>query len=155
MVAGQILDEMCGICTNGHGRSEFCYEEGCDRRRRRRSTSNSFQKNSLQSVSTNVGDGCEVSFPVQGNRYVTTYGGVFPYISVVDAPGSAYFTVKNVPSTAEVVVIAAVACLPLVLLMIFFAWIAGIIIWVLVSDYCFRNKQTMKYPTTGLKDKYA
>ena len=137
MVANEVIDEMCGTCTNGHGRTEFCYEEGCDKKRRRRSTSNSYQRNSLQAVSVNVGDSCEVSFPVQGNRYVTTYAGVFPYISVVDAPGSAYFTVKNVPSTAEVVVNASLACLPLVLLMIFFAWIAGIIIWVLVSDGCF------------------
>jgi hypothetical protein len=135
MVARQVVDDMCGTCSNGHGQTEFCYEEGCDKKsRRRRSTSNRYQKNSLQSVSTSVGGNFEISFPVQGNKYMTTYAGVFPYISVVDAPGSAYFTVKNVPSTSEVVVYAALACLPLVLLMSFFAWIAGIIIWVLVSD---------------------
>ncbi|XP_028417432.1 uncharacterized protein LOC114541817 [Dendronephthya gigantea] len=132
MVAKQVLDDMCGVCENGHGKTEFCYEEGCDKkRRRRRSSGNSYQKNSLQSVSTDIGGNAEVSFPVQGNRFMTTYGGVFPYISVVDAPGAAYFTVKNVPSTATVVVQAAVACMPLVMLMIFFAWIAGIIIWIL------------------------
>ena len=134
MVARQILDHMCDTCVNGHGKTEFCYEEGCDKKRRRRSTSNSYKKNSLQSVSSGIGKNCEVSFPVQGNRYITTYGGVFPYISVVDAPGSAYFTVKNVPSTAEVVVQASLACLPMVLLMCFFAWIAGILIWILVSE---------------------
>ncbi|XP_028403037.1 uncharacterized protein LOC114525804 isoform X2 [Dendronephthya gigantea] len=132
MVTRKVLDDMCGVCENGHGKTEFCYEEGCDKkRRRRRSSGNSYQKNSLQSVSTDIGGNVEVSFPVQGNRFMTTYGGVFPYISVVDAPGSAYFTVKNVPSTATVVVQAAVACMPLVMLMIFFAWIAGIIIWIL------------------------
>ena len=134
MVTRQVLDEMCGECSNGHGRTEFCYEEGCDKRRRRRSSSNSYKKNSLQSVSDGIGQNVEVSFPVQGNRFMTTYAGVFPYISVVDAPGSAYFTVKNVPSTAEVVVQASLACLPMVVLMSFFAWIAGIIIWILVSE---------------------
>ena len=65
---------------------------------------------------------------------MTTYGGVFPYISVIDAPGSAYFTVKNVPSTAEVVVNASIGCMPMVLLMSLFAWVAGIIIWILVRN---------------------
>ncbi len=133
MVAKQVLDEMCGTCVNGHGQTELCHEEGCDKIRRRRSTSNSYQKNSLQDVATNIDENVEVSFPVQGSRFITTYGGVFPYISVVDAPGSAYFTVKIVPSTAEVVVNAAIACLPMVLLMTMFAWLAGIVIWVLVS----------------------
>ena len=133
MVAKQVLDEMCGNCVNGHGESEFCYEDDCDKKRRRRSTGNSYQKNSLQGVATNIDENVEVSFPVQGNRFMTTYAGVFPYISVVDAPGSAYFTVKNVPSTAEVVVNASIACLPMVLLMTMFAWMAGIVIWVLVS----------------------
>ena len=134
MVAQQVLDEMCGTCSNGHGNTEFCYEEGCDKRRRRRSSSNNYQKNSLQSVSTTIGENVEISFPVQGNKFMTTYAGVFPYISVVDAPGSAYFTVKNVPSTAEVVVQASLACLPMVALMTCLAWIAGIIIWIIVSD---------------------
>lgn len=133
IVTRQVLDEMCGICRNGHGHTEFCYEEGCAKKRRRRSTGNSYQKNSLQAVSTNIGDDVELSFPIQGNKYITTYAGVFPYISVVDAPGSAYFTVKSVPSTAEVVVNAAIACLPMVLLMTLLAWIAGIVIWILVS----------------------
>ena len=127
---------MCGTCLNGHGRTEFCYEEGCDKTRRRRSIGNNYKKNSLQDVASSIDEKVEVSFPVQGNRYMTTYGGVFPYISVVDAPGAAYFTVKNVPSTAEVVVNASLACLPLVVLMAMFAWIAGIIIWVLVSSSC-------------------
>ena len=65
---------------------------------------------------------------------MTTYAGVFPYISVVDAPGSAYFTVKNVPSTGEVVVNASLACMPMVVLMSMFAWLAGIIIWILVRN---------------------
>ena len=65
---------------------------------------------------------------------MTTYAGVFPYISVIDAPGSAYFTVKNVPSTAEVVVNASIGCMPMVLLMSLFAWVAGIIIWILVRN---------------------
>ena len=133
MVTRQVLDEMCGVCINGHGQTEFCYEEGCDKKRKRRSTNNGYQKNSLQDVSTSIGGDIEISFPVQGNKYMTTYGGVFPYISVVDAPGAAYFTVKNVPSTAEVVVNAAIACLPMVLLMTLFAWLAGIVIWLLVS----------------------
>ena len=133
MVTRQVLDEMCGVCINGHGQTEFCYEEGCDKKRKRRSTSNNYQKNSLQDVSTSIGGDIEISFPVQGNKYMTTYGGVFPYISVVDAPGAAYFTVKNVPSTAEVVVNAAIACLPMVLLMTMFAWLAGIVIWLLVG----------------------
>ena len=65
---------------------------------------------------------------------MTTYGGVFPYISVIDAPGSAYFTVKNVPSMSEVVVNASIGCMPMVLLMSLFAWVAGIIIWILVRN---------------------
>ena len=167
MVTNQVLDKMCGICTNGHGHTEFCYDEDCDKKRRRRSTSNGYQKNSLQATSTNVGDDVEISFPIQGNKYITTYAGVFPYISVVDAPGSAYFTVKNVPSTAEVVVNAAIACLPMVLLMTLFAWTAGIVIWILVSCHvamlnfesvlalpALRNVRKLKYLTFSNKKRF-
>ena len=133
MVARQIMDDLCGTCLNGHGQTEFCYEEGCGKKRRRRSTNHGYQKNSLQDVTMNIEENVEVSFPVQGNMYMMTYAGIFPYISVVNAPGSAYFTVKNVPSTSEVVVNGAIACLPIVLLMTILAWIAGIVIWLLVS----------------------
>ena len=134
LITNKVLDHVCGTCENGHGRSTFCYTEDCDKRRRRRSTENKFQKNSLQDLVSNINEKYEISFPVQGNRYMTTYAGVFPYISVVDAPGSAYFTVKNVPSTGEVVVNASLACMPMVVLMSMFAWLAGIIIWILVRN---------------------
>ena len=70
LITRKIIDDMCGVCENGHGRTEFCYTDGCDKRRRRRSTNNKYQKNSLQSVVTNINEKYEISFPVQGNRLV-------------------------------------------------------------------------------------
>ena len=130
-IVQMFVNEMCSPCVNSYGPTTLCNYDSCGGTPRHRKRSN--RKNSPGELTSDIGTNFEVSYPVQGNKYVTSYAGVFPYISVVDAPGSAYFTVKNVPSTADVVVNTSIGCIPVIFLMLLFAYIAGIIIWYLVS----------------------
>jgi hypothetical protein len=130
----QMLLDMCGTCPNGHGRTKACYRPGCDQQSsRRRRAVDRYQQDSFQQVLNNIKDDVDISFPIQGNKYMTQYGGTYPYISVVETPGSVYVTVQKTPSTAYVLVAAAFNTTPLLLLIAVLSILAGIIIWVLVS----------------------
>ena len=130
----EMMLEMCGVCSNGHGKTKACYRPGCDQHTsRRRREVETLEKDSFQEVLNNINNDVDISFPIQGNKYMTHYGGVFPYISVVETPGSVYFTVKNIPSTAHVLLNASVYSIPLLLLVFILSLLAGIVIWVLVS----------------------
>ena len=132
--AVKLMLDMCGECPNGHGRTKSCYKPGCDEHiSRRRRAVETYQQNSLQEVLNNIRDDVDISFPIQGNKYMTHYGGKFPYISVVETSGSVYFTVKNIPSTSHVFVNAAFYSIPLLMLITILSILAGIIIWALVS----------------------
>ncbi|XP_028401625.1 uncharacterized protein LOC114524674 [Dendronephthya gigantea] len=149
--AVKIMVDMCGECPNGHGRSKPCYKPGCDEHTsRRRREVDSYQQNSLQEVLNNIRDGVDISFPIQGNKYMTHYGGKFPYISVVETSGSVYFTVKKTPSTSHVLISAGFYSIPLLMLITILSVLAGIIIWVLE-----RSSNPTSFPlsfTKGLKE---
>lgn len=126
--------DMCGTCENGHGRTKACYRPDCAKHSsRRRRSEDSYQQNSFQEVLNNIKIDTDISFPIQGNKYMTHYGGVFPYISVVETSGSVFFTVKKIPSTSHVLVRAAISSIPLLLFIFLLSIMAGIIIWVLVG----------------------
>lgn len=132
--AVEMMLDMCGTCKNGHGRTKACYHPGCDQQSsRRRRAVDTYQQETFQQVLNNIKDNVDISFPIQGNKYTTHYGGVFPYISVVETSGSMYFTVKNIPSTAHVLVNAAFDTIPLLILITLLSGLAGIIIWALVG----------------------
>lgn len=129
---------MCGDCKNGHGKSKPCYRPGCNQpSSRRRRAIDSYHQESFQNFLNNINDDVDVSFPVQGNKYLTHHGGIQPYVSVVESTGSVYFTVKKTPSTAHVIVNAAVESIPLLLFILLLSILAGMIIWILVSTFIY------------------
>ena len=132
--AVKMMLEMCGTCPNGHGKTKACYSPGCDQQSsRRRRAVDTFQQEGLQQVIDNINDDVDISFPIQGNKYLTHYGGEFSYISIVETSGSAYFTVRKTPSTSHVVLSAAFYSIPMLLLFFLLSVLAGFIIWILVS----------------------
>ena len=126
---------MCGICSNGHGKTELCYRPVCDQGKRIRRDVITNEQSSFQDVVNNINHEVDISFPIQGNQFRTTYGGIFPYVSVVETPGSAFFTVKVAPSTSEILIQLAIFCIPLFLLITMLSLTTGIIIWVLVRNH--------------------
>lgn len=130
-----MLVEMCGTCPMGHKKTKPCYEPSCDKRssHRFRRSSDTYQQGSFQEVLNNINKDVDISFPIQGNKYMTHFGGVYPYISVVESSGSAYYTVKKIPRTSHVLIKAAINSLPLLLLITLLSVLAGIIIWCLVG----------------------
>ena len=132
--AVEMMLEMCGTCPLGHGKTKACYSPGCGQQSsRRRRAVDTFQQESFQQVLDNIKDDVDISFPIQGNKYLTHYGGIFPYISVVETSGSAYFTVKKIPSTSHVILKATFYSIPMLLLFFLLSVLAGFVIWILVS----------------------
>ena len=129
-----MLLDMCGTCPNGHGKTKPCYSPSCDQHSsRRRRAVDTYEQGSLQEALNNINDDVDISFPIQGNKYMTHYGGVYPYISVVETSGAVYFTVKIIPSTSHVIIKSAVYAIPLLMFITLLSVLAGIIIWLLVS----------------------
>ena len=91
-------------------------------------------KKSLLGVLADIDNIPQISFPIYGNEYITRFMGSNVYINLVESPGLAFIAVKRMPGTAARNMISAVLdCAPLVVLSGCMAFIAGFIIWVLVS----------------------
>ena len=93
-------------------------------------------KKSLLGVLADIDNIPQISFPIYGNEYITRFMGSNVYINLVESPGLAFIAVKRMPGTAARNMISAVLdCAPLVVLSGCMAFIAGFIVWVLVSRY--------------------
>lgn len=78
-----------------------------------------------------IDDVTQISFPLYGNKDIDVYKGVHRYVHLVDSPGIAFITVKERPE--QVTVDAVVQCFPLIGLAMSIAFIAGVVIWILVG----------------------
>lgn len=134
-VVTTMINSMCGTCKNGHGKTELCYSSNCNQGSRRRREVNTNEKTSFAGVLQNINSEVDISFPIQGNKYMTTYGGTYSYISIVETPGSCFFTVKVVPSTSEIFVNSAIKSIPFGIMIGLLSAAAGIVIWALVSNH--------------------
>ena len=91
-------------------------------------------KESLVDVLGDIDEVPQISFPIYGNKYVTRFGGVHPYVNLVESPGLAFVAAKRTPGAAARNIVSAVlSCFPLVLLSACMAFLSGFIIWLLVS----------------------
>ena len=91
-------------------------------------------KESLVDVLGDIDEVPQISFPIYGNRYVTRFGGVHPYVNLVESPGLAFVAAKKAPGAAARNIVSAVfSCFPLLLLFACMAFLSGFIIWLLVS----------------------
>ncbi|CAH3162903.1 unnamed protein product [Pocillopora meandrina] len=91
-------------------------------------------KESLVDVLGDIDEVPQISFPIYGNRYVTRFGGVHPYVNLVESPGLAFVAAKRTPGAAARNIVSAVfSCFPLVLLSACMAFLSGFIIWLLIG----------------------
>jgi hypothetical protein len=113
----------CGECTNGHGKTTIVTTEN--------GQGGQAFKAGISDVLNDIDDIPEISFPVYGNKYMTKYMGSFRYFHLVDSPGIAFITMSD--SLPSIVLYAVLDCLPLFLIASCLAFVAGCVIWTLVS----------------------
>lgn len=116
----------CGNCENGHGETDIDMKsngKGGD----------AYKQGAIDLVS-DIDDVPHISFPVYGNGYMVKYMGMYEYIHLMDSPGVVFITIDDPSETTGKRIISSVfACMPLLLVAVLMAVLAGFIVWVLVS----------------------
>ena len=92
-------------------------------------------RDSDMSVKTNLSLGTDFSFPVYGFAGQTTYMKYYGYATIVEIVGSVFFTLKPDYSLTQggVLFDAVLTIVPFLAISVLFAYIAGVILWALVS----------------------
>ena len=91
-------------------------------------------KEDVLEVLKDIDDVPEISFPIYGNKYITKYLGDYAYINIVESPGVAFLAASRPPGGAAMNMIRAVLqTVPLIVLSACMAFMAGLIVWFLVS----------------------
>ena len=127
-----MLTWACGVCINGHGDTVL------------NMTSNgrglTSLKDSVVGVIEDIDDVPQVSFPIYGNKDIKKYKGSHQYVHVVDSPGIAFITVRE-PHGPFAVSNVVISCLPLIGLAMCMTYIAGFVMWLLVSKAGIRLRE--------------
>ena len=124
-VLKSMVDACCGECR------EY-YKTELDFKR------NSKGERSLHTSSRhlleNMDDETDFTFPVYGYNQQDSYKGGYGYIPVIETAGVAFIVYLREDSTTQNTMFdSMIRCLPVLLLPILTAYVAGIIIWALVS----------------------
>ena len=91
-------------------------------------------KEDVLEVLKDIDDVPEISFPIYGNKYITKYLGDYAYINIVESPEVAFLAASRPPGGAAMNMIRAVLqTVPLIVLSACMAFMAGFIVWFLVS----------------------
>lgn len=91
-------------------------------------------KHSIEDMRRDIGEN-DLSFPVYGNSDQEKYGSFFGFASVILSPGDAY-VVNREPkkSSTDFLLTLVLSCWPIIILNLVFSLLAGIVIWLLVSQ---------------------
>ncbi|XP_031565189.1 uncharacterized protein LOC116300451 [Actinia tenebrosa] len=123
-ITEQMIKWACGNCKNGHGETDLNMKsngKGGD----------AYKPGAIDLVD-DIDDIPHISFPVYGNKYMDKYMGMYEYIHFMDSPGVVFITIDNPAGTAGQRIITAVfGCLPLLLIAVLMAVLAGFIVWFL------------------------
>ena len=124
----QIIKEMahyaCSNCTNGHGETLINMETN--------GRGGTAHKSSLVQVLEDIDDTSHISFPIHGNKHITKYLEKYTYICLVESPGVAFIT-ANSNTASQATWLSIIQCLPLVGLLLMMCFVAGILMWAVVS----------------------
>lgn len=93
-------------------------------------------KRNEDELKTNISDDVDFSFPLYGTKEQKTYTGGFGYRALVETPGIVY--VVNIDTGEDegphmTIIRSLVGCLPYMLLTVLLAYLAGFVLWLLVS----------------------
>ena len=117
----------CQYCLE-HGTSEVDYF--------RDGLGNSPERDSDISVKRNLTLETDFSFPVYGYNGQSTYMRYFGYAPIVEIVGTVFFTLKPEYSLIQgnVLMASVLSIVPFVAIAVIFAYIAGVLMWALVSS---------------------
>lgn len=90
---------------------------------------------SLRALRSNIGNPTDFFFPMYGFKDQTHFAEQFGYQGIVESPGMAYIVNTNsqddMPKT---ILVNIVSCWPVVMLAMAFTYLAGILVWTVVSQ---------------------
>lgn len=90
-------------------------------------------KNTSRDLLENLDTVTDFVFPVHGNKYQDSYKGGYGFVPIMESAGVAFIVYPEVSTTQSTMFESIMRCLPVLLLPIVTAYIAGVIIWILVS----------------------
>ena len=122
-----MVKECCGHCLNPNKTVLDFGKNGKDE---------SSAKNSSRKLLEEMDESTDFTFPVYGHKDQDTYKGGFGYTPVIESAGVAFIIHPEVSATQTTMFQTMLNCLPVLILPIVTAYIAGVIIWCLVSR-CF------------------
>ena len=126
----QMISVCCGNCSLSHGVSDIIYGT---------------PKLALNNVkdATVASDVVHMSFPIAGKKTDDEYKGEY-YRPLFKSPGIAILAMSEDPSeSAQAMLMSVISAWPVLVLTIIMAWLAGVVMWTLVSFYqqSYRNPQ--------------
>ena len=123
-----MMKAVCGFCPS-HGNTVIDITSNGKGR-------HSAKKNIL-GVLADIDEVPQISFPIYGNRYITTYLGDYAYINIVESPGVAFIAAtKPAGHSAKELFSAVLDSTPLLMLLVCFVYTSGFVVWLSVSSSC-------------------
>ena len=119
-----IINECCGECR-AHGKSELDFS--CS------GNNGTSEQNRSEYLLENIDNQTDFSFPVNGYKLQNSYRGGLEYSPFVESAGVAFLTFQDSSDAKHAMFVTLEACWPVVVLSLVMAYIAGLIMWLLVS----------------------
>ena len=118
-----VINECCGECLD-HGKSKLDFT--------RNGNNGIAQQNSSQELLQNIDDQTDFSFPVIGYKLQDSYKGGLGYAPFVESAGIAFVVYTDTSGVKDAMFDALIACWPVVVIPFVMAYIAGVLVWLLV-----------------------
>ena len=120
----KVIDQCCGNCSE-HGLSKLDF--------RRNGNNGIAQQNTTGDLLHNINDQTDFSFPVIGYKLQDSYKGGLGYAPFVESAGVAFVVYTDTSVFTNTMFAALLACWPVVVIPLVMAYIAGVMVWMLVS----------------------
>ena len=120
----EMLLESCGVCK-AHGHTFLNFKTN--------DKGGAAHKTTLNEVVSDVNNKTAISFPVTGAMDDDKFQRYYVFVPMVESPGIAFITIGQKDGSRNIVVSTLLKYLPLYLVCLMMAYVAGIIIWALVS----------------------
>ena len=120
----EMLSESCGVCKS-HGHTSLNFKTN--------GKGDTAYKTTMNEVILDVNSKTAISFPVTGAMDNDKFQRYYVFVPMVESPGIAFITVRQKDGSKNRVISTLLKYLPLYLFCLMTAYVAGTIIWALVS----------------------
>jgi hypothetical protein len=125
-VTEKMIKWACGNCKNGHGKTDVNLKSN--------GKGGVAYKDGAIDVVNDIDEIPHLSFPIYGNQYMNKYMGMYEYIHFMDSPGVAFITISDpAEQTGDRIINSVIGCIPLLIIALFMALLAGFVVWFFVS----------------------